>query len=654
MSDKSIMITCCGIAFVILAASVTLAILFCERKLKRFVRILGAGVFLLLIDMIYPACAITHTTLPFGVAILQGMQAMFMQMDPTSILAAFDGVEASFVGAYKVVLLILCIVGPMFTVGITLSFFVDKFTRIVYWFRSYFRSSYLFSAVNERTLCAAEDVVKKHDRALIVFAVRTKVDDIDAESLDRIKKIGGIVLNDDIVNIKHNLEHERNYYLLDSEGSVNLDTGLRLYKKYNDVKTSNVNMWLYTRDDISEVIFDHLYETFNVRLINEESLIARQLVSDYPLYEAVQDGKLSVLLVGGGKIGLEILRWATESSCIGDVKADFTVIDLYGSKAKSSFEQTSPGLAERWNINFVSADITTDTFKTELLKIHPSYVVVALGDQDKNLQTALYLRRVYGISNGLPLVHALIDHERIKEQILPNLRISNWYYDREKLTHASELVCDLDIRAFGSYEETYSDLRIGASYLDCLAVAVNATNCGITEIDERYTKAKLTDLYNQVIFYKNLSDGFAVSIQYKLQMMGLTLCDDGEGDLTLLEQKLPDNIDLLRLQENRRYEAFMRGSGWTDMPVADIQKDSDLYKAGALGDKLRKRNARLDNSHVDELTKITGRNFKQEDERAIRNLPTIIRLANELYGVNFSVRKLANQACETAKKESAA
>ena len=640
MSDKSILILCSVLAFAIFVASVTFAIVFYRRKLKRFVRIMGAGVFLMLIALIYPACAISDTPLPFGVAILQSMQVMFMQMDPTSILAAVEGVEVGFVGAYEVILLILCIVGPLFTLGITLSFFIDKFTRLIYHFLSRFRPSFLFSEINERTLCVAEDIACKNKRALIVFAVRTKSDDIDAESLDRINEIGASIINDDVVNIKHSLKHERNYYLLSADGSANLDAGLRLYNVYNEQQTGNVNMWLYTREDISEVIFDHLYETFNVRLINEESLIARQLVTDHPLYNAVENGKLSVLLVGGGRIGLEILRWATACSCLGDVKTEFTVIDLYADKAKATFEQTCPELAERWNIKFLTADITTVDFKNTLLQIRPTYVVVSLGDQNKNMQTALYVRRVYGIDNGLPHIHALVDHERIKEQILPNLRISNWYYDAEKRTHTSELVCDLEIKVFGSYEETYSDLRIGASYLDCLAVAVNATNCGITELNEQYTKALLTDLFNQVMFYKNLSDGFAVSIKYKLQMMGLQLIKDGEGDLTLLEQRLPEHIDLLRKQENKRYEAFMRGSGWTDMPVSEIKKDVDLYKAGALGDKLKKRNARLDNTQVKELTEMTGRNFQREDERAIRNLPTIIRLANELYGEKFSVREI--------------
>jgi hypothetical protein len=36
---------------------------------------------------------------------------------------------------------------------------------------------------------------------------------------------------------------------------------------------------------------------------------------------------------------------------------------------------------------------------------------------------------------------------------------------------------------------------------------------------------------------------------------------------------------------------------------------------------------------------MTGRDFSKEDVRSIMNLPTVIRLANALYGKNYSVRK---------------
>lgn len=635
MSDKAVLILCIVIAAVILAVSILLCVLN-RRNLKMIVRILGAGVFLMMVVLIYPSYAIQGEKFALGLALVQSMCAMLLNADATEILAGFDGYSAGFVGFYKPAILALMIIAPLFTVGITLSFFSEKFARALYRVRSAFHASYLFSEINERTLCVAEDIASKNKKAVIVFAIKTDKDKIDAGAIERIKKIGTII-NEDIVDIAHSLKRERNYYLLSSDGSANLDAGLRLYHKYNDKQTGNVNMWLYTKDEISEVIFDHLYETFNVRLINEESLIARKLVTDYPLYNAVSGGKLSVLLVGGGKIGLEILRQVTACSCLGDnIDVELNVIDISAEKAKAMFEKTSPSLAKRWKINFISADISTVNFTNKLLSIKPTYIVISLGNQNRNLETALYIRRTYGIKDGMPQIHALVDHRRIEQQIIPNLSVTYWEYDKENIGYTSEPVCSFEIKPFGSYEETYSDLRIGASYLDCLAVAHNAAYRGISQIDQRHTPARLTDLYNQVIFFKDYSDGFAVSVSYKLHLMGLELVDDGMGDLSLLEARLPQNLKLLREHENKRHEAFMRGGGWTDMPLSEVND-------GLISDKLGKRNARLDNTHIKELSQMTGRDFDKEDESALLKLPVIIKLANTLYGKNYSVRENANK-----------
>ncbi|MCH5158176.1 MAG: hypothetical protein J1F33_03155 [Clostridiales bacterium] len=635
MSDKAIIILCSVIALAVLGASVTFAVL-ARRNLKRIVRILGAGVFLMLVAMIFPSYSIQGESYALGLALVQSMCAMLLNADAGAILSAFDGYTLGFIDFYKGVVLALLIIAPLFTVGITLSFFSDKFTRLLYRIRSSYKPTYLFSEINERTLCAAEDIARKNKKPVIVFAVRTDKNDVDAGSLDRIKSIGASIISDDIVNINHSLKRERNYYMFCADSTANLDAGLRLYKKYNGAQTSNVNMWIYTNDEISEVIFDHLYETFNVRLINEEKLIARRLVSDYPLYNAVEGGKLSVLVVGSGSIGLEIVRVAAHCSCLGEgVEAEINVVDMYGDKAQSAFDKTAPSLREKMYIKFHTADINSSEFTEILGKIKPTYIVLALGNLNRNLETAIYIRRFYGMENGLPHIHALVDHKRIEEQILPNLCVSYWTYDEDSLKHKSEFIGSLGIKPFGSYEETYSDLRISASYLDCLAVAHNAAYCGVTELNERYTPAVLTDIYNQVIFFKDFSDGFAVSIPYKLHLLGLELTDDGEGDVRLLEEKLSDkaNVATLRAHENKRYEVFMRGNGWTDLPISDI-------KQGRLGDKLKKKNARLDNRYINELTALTGRDFDKEDELPLYNMPIIIKLANALYGKNYSVREI--------------
>ena len=313
MNGEVILSICAILTLLIFAVGVVLVIL--NRKdLKRVVRVLGVCVFLMLMSAIYPSFA--EEAYAIGLTLFESMCAMLLNANLGDLLENFNSFNVAYIGIYKTVLLVLLIIAPLFTVGITLSFFSEKFVRLIYRIRSEFRDTYLFSAINERTLCIAEDIDETDRKAIIVFVLRISEEDVDAESLARIKKIGAYLINDDITQIKHSLRHTRNYYLLDTNDSENLEAGLRIYQRYNKERTDKVNMWLYTKNEISEVIFDHLYETFNVRLINEEGLIARTLATNYPVFDAVKDGRLSILIVGGGHIGLEILRTMTMCSCL--------------------------------------------------------------------------------------------------------------------------------------------------------------------------------------------------------------------------------------------------------------------------------------------------------------------------------------------------
>lgn len=632
MSDKGVITLCAIVTVLIFIIGVALSVIN-RKEIKKVLRIATVCVFLMLVSALYPYHAMRRSPYAMGLTLFESMCAMLLSSKPEEILTGLNGYNVSFLDVYKGVLLCLLIIAPLFTVGITLSFFSEKFAKLAYRFRSAFRDSYLFSAVNERTLCIAEDVAQTEPKALIVFALRSGAEDISLEWLGRIKAVNGIILQEDVVEIKHSLTHKRNYYLLSVNGGENLDAGLRMYKKYNGVSFDQINMWIYSKDEVAEIIFDHLYETFNVRLINEEGLIAKQLLSEYPLYDAIQEGKLSVLIVGGGNVGLEILRLTTTCACFGDdVKTEIHVVDIDGEKARAVFEKTSPRLAESWGIQFHTADVKTVSFTEVLKSIQPTYVAVALGNEALDMETAVYIRRFYGLKGGLPKLHALVDHSRIEEQILPNLCVTDWSYDKETRKYKSKFLCSFEIQPFGSYEDTYSNLRIAARYQDCLAVAVCAQYRGIKALDEENTPELLTALYNQVTYYKEFSDSYALTVPYKLYMMDMELVDDGEGDLVYLDENLEKYHDLLRLNENRRYESFMRGHGWTQMLPEEVTDRT-------MGDKLRKRNARIENTYMEELSKITGRDLESEDRASIMNLPIIIRLANGLYGKKYSVRK---------------
>ncbi len=632
MNNESLICVCGCIAILVLAIFATLALIN-RRKPKTAIRLLGVAIFLMLWAMIFPSYYASGSPYAIGLSLLEAMCSMLINGNVAGLLPSFDTIVIDFLPIYKGVLLVLTIIAPLFTIGITLSFFSEKFARIVYRVRSIFADSYLLSEINERTLCVAEDVAKSHPGALIVFAVKVDEDDIDAESLARIKEIGAYIINDDVVHIKHNTKRRRNYYLLCNRCGDNLNLGLDLYTKYNDCSHGNISVWLYTTEQIPEVIFDHLYETFNIKLINEEGLIARRLVANHPLYNAIRNDRLSVLIVGGGHIGRDILKMTVMCSSFGDrVKVDFHVVDKDAVKSKATFDKEAPRLTEKWDIHFHKADVATSEYTEVLKSISPTYVVVSLPDESISMEAALYARRIYGCQGGFPLIHTLMEHRDTEEQIFPNLCVSDWSYNRDTGTYQSRLLASYEIVPFGTYEDTYSGLDLMASYRDCLAVAVNAQHRGVTEVGGKNTPKNMMEQYNQVIFYKNYADTFALTIPDKLFLMGLELVDDGAGDISLLEKYLNSHIDTLLAHEHRRYEAFMRGMGWRDMPPEDV-------KGNILGDKLTRRNARLDNTNLDALEEKTKRDFIKEDKHALHNLPIIIRLANSLFGRAYSVRE---------------
>lgn len=114
--------------------------------------------------------------------------------------------------------------------------------------------------------------------------------------------------------------------------------------------------------------------------------------------------------------------------------------------------------------------------------------------------------------------------------------------------------------------------------------------------------------------------------------MGLELVDDGRCDLSVMEETLPAFEDLLLRQETLRFEAFMRASGWTDLPL-------DCVHDGIYQDKLKKRHARLSAENTKKLSDITGRNFDVEDRQNLYRIPQILRLAGNCPERNFRYGK---------------
>ncbi len=600
-----------------------------RKDVTSVIRAVGIGVFASEFFFFYPYAAVESGMLAVPYALLQVMASVVVASDPLAIFELVSShYSVSFLGFYQAVLIILHSVAPLFTIGITLSFFEGKFSAALYRFRAGFRDSHIFSDVNERTLCLAESIYAADPKSVLVFLG-------DSEKLEelaeRIHQVGGYILDAAPSEVRHSLKKTRTYYLLKPSSDHNLKDAIALFEKYDKIGGEHIKVWLYAKDEISSVIFDNLDEKIDIRLINEERLISMGLMQSYPLYRGVQNGKLVFLLLGAGHIGLEILRTALWCSRFGDgITTEFHVMDLNADYAAQKFEKTCPGMAKQYNITFYNADVETAAFTELLKKIHPTYVVATLGQEQRNIAACLEMRRIYGFDGQFPLIHVLIDRDDTATMILDNLHISDWYFVKEKSAFQKRELCSFQLLPFGSYAQTYSSVRFSRGYYDALAMAINAVRCGITRLDQEHDAEKLRDLLNKVEFYKNFSYAYAVSISYKLWLMGLRLEEDGKGDISSLEAALPQYEAQLLLQEQQRWACYMQSIGWQVMPVDEVC--DNVYQ-----DKLRKRHARLDVERQEQLGRMVGRDFAKENREDLYRLPAIIRLANALADMPYSI-----------------
>ncbi len=598
------------------------------------IRAAGVGVFASMFFFVYPYSVAQSGVLAFPFALLQVLASAVVASDPLEMFELLESeYTVSYLGLYQTVLIVLHVIAPLFTIGITLSFFESKFASAIYRIRSCFRESHVFSDINERTLCLAESIYSSKKKCVFVFIGDAEQLEEQRDFAKRVRAVGGYVLDVPPSEVKHTLGKTRTYYLLGADSSTNLKNAIHLYEKYDKVGGEKIKVWLYSKDEISSVIFDNLDEKLDIRLINEERLIAMGLMQSYPLYRGIKNGKLVFLLIGAGHIGLEILKNTLWCSRFGDgIDTEFHVIDLNADLAASKLEKACPGLAEQYNIKFYNADVETLAFTEALNKIAPTYVVATLGQEQRNIAACTEMRRLYGFDNGFPLIHVLIDNEDTATMILKNLHISDWSFSKEGKKFQKKELCSFDLLPFGSYFETYSSIRFSKGYYDALAMAINAVRCGITSVDGSQDTEKLRDLLNKVEFYKNYSYAYATAIPYKLWLMGLELSNDGRGDIKLLEEALPQAEAKLISQEEQRWICYMRSIGWTTMPFEEVE--GVVYQ-----DKLKKRHARLDVDNIEKLGMAVGRDFAKENRDDIYRLPVIIKLANMLYKEPYSIIK---------------
>ena len=550
--------------------------------------------------------------------------------DATSRIPEFAnicGVYISFLYAFA----------PILLIGFILSFLEDVISKIKYLFLGH-RDLYIFSCVNERSIILAENIRNTSDKkSLIVFADVVNRNDPDTyKYIQRAEAAGAICLKSDIEDIYISAKYKKRkvcLLLLDEDETSNLKKGIALIEKYRNRIPANIYISAVKTE--AEIMLDSIpkgdieEKQVQVRRINDVRSMVYDIFDKRPLFINTKDRKISILIVGAGSIGFETFKAALWFGQIVDYELFISVVDRQ-ENIKKKFEKEFPGVFEnnqdtlnRTSIEFVTEDVNQSGF-TEFLKKHPdtSYVVVALGDDDLNIKTAIDIRSFYAdthyenksgeIENIYPLINVVIEdtYKSSTVKILKNVQGSAY-----------------NILPFGEPKELYRSEKIIEPYTECLARQLHSTY------------GSSIKSFNDSEYNRNSSISSALHLKYKL----FWLLKDVEGIdwsgkpsekmLKLYTERLTEQtVEKLAIMEHYRWNAYMYAEGFVRAGYDDTEKYCRTI--GMHYNVLTKKHPCLAAwDELDEISEAVGKikngsiDYKYYDRFIVQKLPEIYEMA---------------------------
>ncbi len=459
----------------------------------------------------------------------------------------------------------LYVLAPVFTFGAVMSLF-KNITAYIKYLRAYFKETYVFSELNEKSLALAKDIKARHKKAAIVF---TDVFDDNEEStyelIEQAKKIGAICFKKDIMALelkKHSPGKPIYFFTIGSDETENLNQSLWLIENYKS--RSNTHVYIFSTKIGSALLLATVDKgEIKVRRINEvQSLVNRvlyengQILFDSAREIAPNTKKISAVVVGMGSHGTEMIKALTWFGQMDGYKLEINAFDK-DPLAEEKFIAIAPELMSpdyngvevageaQYKITIhPGKDVDTVSFADSICTItDATYVFVALGDDDVNINTAVNLRMYFERMKVHPVIHAIVYNSQQKKALegIRNYRGQPY-----------------DITFIGDMESSYTEDVIIDSDLE-------------EEALQRHLKWGKEEGF---WFYEyNYRSSMASAIHMKARIAcGVPGADKKEEELT------EDERIVIEALEHRRWNAYMRAEGYVYSGSKDKASRNDLAK----------------------------------------------------------------------------
>ena len=563
-----------SVGCLVLPAAILLAIKSSKWGNKRKIGVLNAllaGVFAANIFVFLPTHIVTAeptfwgTWRAFLLSVFHSMQVFTIGCEFSAVKEGMAFCPDMLDTWFQVWAATLFVLAPILTFGFVLSLFKNLSAYVKY-LRSYFKEAYIFSQLNEQSLVLAEDIRQKHKKAAIVFTdVYDDNQEGTCELMEQAKNLGAICFKKDIT-VVHFQKHSRRkplwFFTISTNETENLNHALKLIEKYNT--RCDTHLYVFSTQVDSELLLTSVEKgQVKVRRVNEVQSLVNRLLYDRGslLFESARqnpDGtkKISAVVVGMGSHGTELVKALTWYGQMNGYRLEIHGFDK-DPLAEEKFIALAPELMSpqyngvtvegeaQYHITIHSGvDVTTVSFAKEIEKLSDAtYVIVALGNDDSNITTAVKLRMYFERMKIHPIIQAIVYNTQQKK--------------------ALEGICNYrgqayDIQFIGDMESSYAEAVIIDSELEEDAL-------------RRHMKwGKEEEFWN---FEYNYRSSMASAIHMKARIAcKIPGAEKKEEELT------PEERDIIEVLEHRRWNAYMRAEGYVFSGSKDKSSRNDLAK----------------------------------------------------------------------------
>ena len=488
---------CLIVALVLFIASLALA-LYRRRDLAAAMRVFALGIVLTNLVMLLPLLP-RIDGLPQGpsnpvssgdVLRANPVRSFFYALQMGSLDADYSkllsAVRESATAGYRLFFTVLCVLSPLIFGGFIVTLFEGATARIKYYAFRRVSDVFYFSELNEKSVMLAESV-SAHDRKnLVVFCNCGSAGGSPLES--RAREDGFVLLAESECALTGRSAHRRYYFEIAENQDENLSRTEKLISCYAAAKDQDIcllKIFLFSEQEEAGFTLSSIDKKgLDVVLVNRDRSVSYSLLLENPLYRALKDGKkgLSVLVVGAGKIGNEIIRACVWCGQLGpEYSLRIQVVDKDAERYRSCLRKECPELfGDGYDISFYQADVETDVF-AQILDANcrdVNYIAVCLGDDELSIHTALYLRAWY-LGNdpefrNEPIISVLVGERTKSESLRSFTAIDRERLVRKDIAVSSEHAQNYDLFPFGSWSSIYSHDFIVNSAVEQLALNTHA------------------------------------------------------------------------------------------------------------------------------------------------------------------------------------